>query len=139
VRKPAHRAGADPGQQDTGLPGLAHDRVDAVLAPDRQQVAHRATADVDDVLREDQLAQVVGVLLEAKQREVQRTARAVAEGRPERRDLAVGIAAGSRQEEDPRLQARGEREDEVVQCGVVGLGGEAPSSHGEDPARSGVH
>src|SRR6185295_17629485 len=137
VLEPAHRARAQPGEHDARLPRLAQDHVQAVLAPDGEQVAHRAAADVDDVLGEDQRAQVVMLLLEPKQRQLQRPAGARGEGGTERRDLRVGVAARRRQEQHPWLALGGEREDEVVQRRVAGLGGEPPATHGEDPARAG--
>ena len=48
--KPAHRAGAEPGEHGAGPPGLHEQAVEPVRAPDGQQVAHRAATDVDDVL-----------------------------------------------------------------------------------------
>ena len=41
-----------PASTTPAVPGAAQRRVDAVLAPHREHVAHRSTADVDRVLRE---------------------------------------------------------------------------------------
>jgi hypothetical protein len=80
VLEPAHPAGAQAGEHDARVPRLAQDVVEAVLAPDREQVAHRPAADVDDVLAEDERAQVIGLVLEAKERQVPGPAGAAPEG-----------------------------------------------------------
>ena len=68
-----------PGEHDPGLPRLAQDRVEPVGAPQREQVDHRAAADVDDVLGEQVLAQRHRALAEPEQRDHAGLAQAVAE------------------------------------------------------------
>ena len=77
-----------------------------MCAPDREQVAHRAAAGVDDVLFENDLLQRALGLVQAEQREVFGHAQAVGESRVEGVDLPGRIARGGRQEEDPGLLAR---------------------------------
>ncbi len=57
--EPADAAGRRAGQHDARVPGLAQDLVDPVHAPHRDHVGHRAAADEDDVLRQEE---VLGVL-----------------------------------------------------------------------------
>ncbi len=63
-------------------------------APDREQVAHRAAADVEEVLGEDDLLQGTAQLVQAKQREVLGDAVAVGEAGVEGGDLRGRVAGG---------------------------------------------
>ena len=130
--EPAHRAGAEPGQHDPGLPRLAQDRVDPVRAPQRQQVDHRAAADVDHVLREQVLAQRHRLELEPEQRHHAGLAEAVAERDLEAPDLLLGVAARGRQQADARLARRRQREHVIVQHRRLSLHAEPSAPHGED-------
>jgi len=53
--EPANAAGRRARQDDARLPGLAQDLVDAVHLPHRDHVGHRAPADEDDVLRQQEV------------------------------------------------------------------------------------
>ena len=95
---PADRAGADAAQDDAGLPGLAEDRVEAVDAPDREQVSDRPAADPDDVLAEQQLAGVGGGL--GEQREVRQVDRPATERAVHPVQVGLVVAAGGQDEGD---------------------------------------
>ena len=56
--EPADHPGARTPEDDAVLPGLPHQRVDAVHAPDGEHVRRVAAAHADRVLREDEVAQV---------------------------------------------------------------------------------
>src|SRR5207244_1338216 len=58
--EPADRTGAPPGEDDAGLPRLAQDPVEAVRAPDGEQVRGAAARDEDQVTRESAVAEVGG-------------------------------------------------------------------------------
>ena len=104
--QPAHRPGAEPGEHDAALPRVAQHPVEPVDLPDGEQVAHRAAADVDDVLGEDDVAQRPAQVAHAEEREHLGLARPIAEGGVEAPDLVARVAAGRGQEEDPRHRAR---------------------------------
>ena len=102
--EPAHRAGAEAGEHDARLPRLAQDRVEPLGAPDRQQVDHRAAADVDRVLRQQVLAQRHRLAAEPEQRDVRRLAQAVAVRLVEAADLVLGVAARGGEQAEPRAR-----------------------------------
>ena len=130
--EPAVHPGADAAQHGAGGERLAQDRVEAVGAPHREQRRGVAAADVDDVLLEDEAAQVGHrAVEEARGRSGGSRGR---EGAVEARDVALGVAAGGGQEAHARALAAGEAEDEAVQQRVLGLLGEAPAAHGDDRA-----
>ena len=52
---PADAAGRDTRQNDAGLPGVTHRRVDAVEAPQGEEVGDRTAADPDEVARTESL------------------------------------------------------------------------------------
>ena len=79
-----------------GLPGLAHDLGEAVRAPDRDQVQHRAAGGVDQVLLEQVLAQVHPLALHPKERDVGRPAVEAVEDRVEVGDRLLRVAARRR-------------------------------------------
>ncbi len=56
VAEPAERASRKAAQDDARLPCLAHDLVDPVCLPHAEQADEAAAADVDQVLREEVLA-----------------------------------------------------------------------------------
>ena len=58
--EPADHPGAPAAEQHAALPRLAQDRVEPVDAPDRERVRRVPARDVDRVLREHELAQLVG-------------------------------------------------------------------------------
>src|SRR5207248_7630438 len=58
VLEPADHPGAPAGEQDSGLPRVAQDLVEAVLAPDRERVRGVAAVDEDDVVRQRELPQL---------------------------------------------------------------------------------
>ena len=70
--------------------------------PDRQQVDQAAAADVDQVLGEQVVAQRHRPPAEPEEGEVGGLAGALAEGGVEAADLLGGVAAGGRQDADPR-------------------------------------
>ena len=114
----------DAAQHDALLPRLAQDDVEPVRPPDRQQARRVAAADVDDVLREHERAQVGDGALE--QREVRRLAVVVGrEHAEEVRDVRRRVAARRPDEADPRPLAPCQREHERVQPRVVVLRGAA--------------
>ena len=130
--QPAHGPRAEPREHDAALPGVAQHAVQAVDLPDGQQVAHRAAADVDDVLGEDDVAQRAAQVAHAEEREHLGLARPVAEGGVEAPDLVARVAAGGGQEEDPRHRAARELQDELVERRVARRGGEAAAAQRED-------
>jgi hypothetical protein len=78
-----------------------------VRAPDRQQVAHRAAADIQDVLLAEQLVKWLAQLAQPEQRQVLGDARAPGEARFEGVDLGSRVAGGGSQEQDPRFASTG--------------------------------
>ena len=134
--EPAHRARAQAGEHRAPLPALPQDLVEPVCPPDGEHVAHRAAADVDDVLRQQVAAQVDRVGAEAKQREMHRLAGPVGERGMEARDLLAGVAARGREEADAGNGIAREAQDELVQRTTDGLHREAAAAHGEDRAQA---
>ena len=138
--EPAHRAGAQAGQHGPRLPGVVQAGVQAVRAPDRQQVAHRAAADVDQVLVGDDLG-AAGATSPGGG-----TATGRRRGRRGRRSAArnAWICAAGSPDAVGRKRTRGsrapvQRQREVVQRRVVGLHREAAPAHGEDGRRPRCH
>ena len=126
--------GGQAGEDHARLPRLAQDHVQAERAPDGEQAEHRAAADVDDVLRQQGLAQRDRARAQPEQRDVHRLAVAGAEGRVELADLRLAVARGGRQQADlgHRRRRLGEAQDEVVEGGVLRLHREAAPAHGKD-------
>ena len=76
------------------LVGGSHDLVEAVLAPEGQEVDHAAAGDVDRVLGEQVLGEVHRGDAKTEQRHVRGHCPAALHGAVEGADLLVGIAAG---------------------------------------------
>ena len=131
--EPAVHPRARPAQHDALLPRLAQDDVEPVRPPDRQQARRVAAADVDDVLREHERAQVGDGALE--QPEVRRLAVVVGrEHAEEVRDVLRRVAARGSDEADPRPLAPCQREHERIQPRVVVLGAQLRPAHRDDAA-----
>src|SRR5215212_8553208 len=137
MAEPAHRARREPAQHHSAPPSLGQDPVELVLAPDREHVAQRAAADVEDVLGQQVLAQVEIAAVQAEELERLGAARQRVEGGVEADDLLLRVAARGRQEADARLRLVGEAEDVALECGVGGLAEKPAAAHGED--RGGRH
>ena len=75
--------------------------VDAVGAPDRDQVEQAAAADVDHVLGEEVGLEVDRGVAQAEQGDLGGLGTPAAERAAEAVDLVVGITAGGRQQADP--------------------------------------
>jgi len=109
--EPAQHAGADAAQHRAILPGAAQQLVEAVGAPQRQQVHGVAAADIEDVLRGDEVGQRRrgrGLPWQRRRREQRQIGRRAApdEGAVEARDVGRGVAHRGGQEADPdRLPA----------------------------------
>ena len=137
--EPAHRAGALAGEDDPLAPGEAEDRGDVVRLPDREQVDEAAAADVDQVLGEQVVAQRHRPAAEPEEGEVGGLAGALAEGGVEAADLLGGVAAGGRQDADPRPLAAalgGQPQQQLADRAVGRARGEVVAAEGEDAARS---
>ena len=137
LREPAQRPGAEPAQDDAGLPRLAQRDVEPVRAQHAHQADHAAAADVDQVLVEQVRAHVVGPAVAPEQRDVRRLAAARREVPVEADDVVVGVAGGRREEADLRPVAarrRGQPEHVVVEQRVPGLHGEPAAAEGDDLA-----
>ena len=130
--KPAHRTGAEPGEHGACPPRLHEQAVEPVRLPDREQVAHRSAADVDDVLGKHDLRQRALGVAEPEQGDVLGHAHAVREPRLEGVDLRRRVSGGGRQEQDARLVGSRETEHEVVEQRVGRLHREAAAAHRED-------
>jgi hypothetical protein len=129
--EPAHRPGRQPGEHDPAPPRLRQQPVQLVRAPDREQVAHRAAADVDDILLEHDVRERTGRAVTAEERQVGRRGSA-GEAGVEGRDLRGRVAGGGGQEQDARFGPVDERQHEVVERGIVRLHREAAAAHRED-------
>ena len=137
--EPAQRARREAAEDDAGLPRLAQDLVDPVRPPDPEQADHAAAADVDQVLGEEVLAEVLGALLAAEERDVAGLAAAGRKGPVEADDVVVGVAAGRGQEADPRAPRSAEPEHVVVEQRVARLHREAAAAEGDDLSLRGFH
>ena len=107
--------------------------------PDREQVDQAAAADVDQVLGEEVVAQLHRPPAEAEEGDVGGLAGPLAEGGVEAADLLRGVAAGGRQDADPRPPAGplGRQPQHQLADGPVGRArGEVVAAEGEDPAES---
>ena len=102
--------------------------------PDGQQIAHRSSPYVDDVLLKHRLLKGALQVAQMKQRQVFRDAAATGKARLKGVDLSVGIARGCRQEEDARDRdvRGGQAQHEVVEQRVTWLHREASAAHRED-------
>src|SRR6185437_11286923 len=135
--EPAHRPGALAREDDAAVPGEAEDRGDVMGLPDREEVHHRAAADVDQILREQVVAQRHRPPAEAKEGDVGGFAGSVVEGAVEARDQVRGVAGGGRQDADPRplTAALGRQaEDELTDRPVRRPRAELVPAEGQDAA-----
>ena len=134
--EPAQRAGAEAAQHDAALPRLAQDHVDAVRLPGAEQADHAAAADVDEVARQQVLANVPDGALAPEQRHVRRLAQLGREGAVEAHDVVIRVAAGRRQEADLGALAgaalAGEAEHVVVEQRVAAFHREAAAAERHD-------
>ena len=110
-------------------------RVEPLGLPDREQVDHRAAADVDRVLRQQVLAQRHRPAAEAEQRDVRRLAQPVAVRLVVAADLVLGVASRGGQQADARARPAGQLEHQLVERGIAGAGGEAAAAHRQDRGR----
>ncbi len=103
--------------------------------PDRQQVDEAATADVDQILFEQVVAQRDRPPAEPEQREVRGVTGPLAEGGVEVGDLLGGVASRGRQDADlrPAAGALGRQPQQQLADGPVrGARGEVVAPEGED-------
>jgi hypothetical protein len=114
-------------EEHATLPGLAEDHVEAVHAPDREEVRGVAAADEDDVVRECELAHAGG--------------RPRIEGeRRQRRAVELGqlVRLRARRRVEEHVRAAGEAE-EMSRHGAVRVASEPqdlPGGHGTSMTRS---
>src|SRR6202000_215692 len=85
--EPAERARREAAEDDPRFPALAQDLVDPVRFPDAEQADDAATADVDQVLREQVVTDVGGALLAAEEGDVAGLAAGRGEGAVEADDV----------------------------------------------------
>ena len=137
--EPAERAGGEAAEDDAGFPCFAQDLIDAVRPPDAEQADHAASPHVDQILREQVRAQVLGALLAAEERDVAGLAALAGEGAVEADDVVVGIAAGGGQKADLGPLAAAEAEHILVEQGVARLHREPPTPESDDLTGSGLH
>lgn len=130
--EPAHRAGAVATEDDPGGVGVTHNRVDAVLPPERQQVDHAAAADVDQILTQQMLADIDPGLAEAKERQDRGLHPPPVHRGMEGGDLRLRVAAGGRQVTNPGTLGSAEIEHVVVDRVVLGSHRELDSAYGDD-------
>jgi hypothetical protein len=140
LREPAERAGGGAAQHDAFAPRLAQHAVESVRAPGPEHAHDVATADIDQILREQVRGEVVldaaRPLIAAEQRDVAGVA-AGREAPVEAHDVVVGIARGGRQEAHARALGSGEGEHVVVEQGVALLHREAAAAKGHDLGNAG--
>ena len=123
------------GQQDPGRQALAHQRIDAVRPPDREQVDHAAAAHEDRVLIQQRIPQRHRMVGQAEERDHARLCAALRDRTAEARDLVLGVAAGRRQQADARPPSTGLLDQQVGDRLISTPAVEVVPAAGEDPSR----
>ncbi len=96
--KPADHPGADAAQHNAAPPCFAHGNIDAMHAPDCQQVGRIAPADVNQILRQQDLCRIRTAPLASEKRRVRRPAAMLLKRAVKSLDVRARIPAGRRHE-----------------------------------------
>src|SRR5437867_2706813 len=96
--EPADGSRADTGQHDSLLPSLAHDGIQAPVAPERQEIPGIPAANVDHILAQQEIAPASDWTVEDG--EIRRFAVQRLKGLIESFDIIASVAAGRRHKAD---------------------------------------
>lgn len=129
--EPGVGTGGSSGDGDALLPGLVEDFVQAPFPPEDEHVVGRASADIDEILAENEVGKVAG--RGAEEFASCRLAGELFGGFLEPSDAEEGVSGGGGDETEFGVLFRCESEDVAVEGGSVGLFGiESASADGED-------